>query len=266
MEPADRFTILDLRERGPGHALIHALFTEPEMLRSRGAGARLLGLSPLTERGKDWYRGLVAEIAVGQMLSKLGQRWVVMHGVPIGRRGSDIDHVVVGKAGVFTVNTKNHSGQKVWVSEHSVLVAGVRSDHVRNSEHEARRTARLLAGVLGWPVQVCPVIAVLDPARLDIKRRPAGVEILEARKVVRWLQKRSSVMSDEQLSQVVAAIGTPSTWQYQPHDHADLDRRLPFAELRTTVEKAKKRRVAWAAAVALTVTGAVLALILQLVG
>ncbi len=31
--------------------------------------------------------------------------------------GSDIDHLVIGKGGVYPVNTKRHPGGKVWVRE-----------------------------------------------------------------------------------------------------------------------------------------------------
>jgi hypothetical protein len=43
---------------------------------------------------------------------KLGQKAAlgrhVLHAVPVGDRGSDIDHVVIGHGGVYTVNTKTH--------------------------------------------------------------------------------------------------------------------------------------------------------------
>ncbi|MBG6212216.1 hypothetical protein RCH23_000129 [Cryobacterium sp. CAN_C3] len=45
------------------------------------------------------------------MLSKLGPEWTVLHAVPVGSGSSDIDHVVIGPAGVFTINTKNHTGK-----------------------------------------------------------------------------------------------------------------------------------------------------------
>lgn len=246
MEEEIGTAVLSLRERGPGHAVIHALLSQPEMLRPRGSVGRLLGLSPLTEQGMHWYQGALGEIAVGRMLSKLGERWVVMHAVPIGVRGSDIDHLVVGSAGVFTVNTKHHAGQRVWVMDRSILVAGQRCDHIRNGEFEASRVAKLLSGVLGWPVHVRSIVAILDPAQLDIRQRPAGVEVLEARKLVRSLKKRGPVLTDGELAQIEQVVGAPATWRYQPEAEADLDRQRVFDDLRTEVRRARWRRRMWA--------------------
>jgi hypothetical protein len=237
--------LVSLRERGPGHAVIGALLSQPGLLRSRGRLARLWGVSPLSEQGRAWYHGALGEIAVGRMLSKLGSSWVVLHAVPLGRRGSDIDHLVVGASGVFTVNTKNHSGQRVWVMDRVFMVAGQRCDHIRNSEFEASRVARLLGEVLGWPVPVRAVLAVLDPALLQIKRRPAGVEVLEARKLVRWLKKRGRVLSAEQLAQIDSVVGVAATWEQQPDHAADLDRRNDFDSLQREIKQARRRRLTW---------------------
>ncbi len=40
----------------------------------------------------------------------------MIHSVVISRGGGDIDHVVVGTPGVFTLNTKHHPEKTVWVS------------------------------------------------------------------------------------------------------------------------------------------------------
>ena len=151
-----------MRERAPGHAVIHAMCTEPGSIRSRGRLARCFGVRPLSKDGYAWYRGALGEIAVGRKLSRLDSQWVVLHAVPVGRQNADIDHIVVGPAGVFTVNTKNHSGKPVWVAGHTILVSGVRKDHIRNFEFESGRAAKLLSKAFGWPVSVRPLIAVFD--------------------------------------------------------------------------------------------------------
>ena len=221
-----------------------------------------MGAAPLTEQGMAWYRGALAEIAVGRMLSKLDPRWVVMHAVPVGRRGSDIDHLVVGSSGVFTVNTKNHSGQRVWVMDRHAMVAGHRCDHVRNSEFEASRVAKLLGEILGWPVPVRGVVAVLDPERLVVKQRPPGVEVLEARKLVRWLKKRKEFLDPGQVAQIESIIGLRTTWQQGPETLMDLDRREEFEQLRCTVTHARRRRMAWViGGLCVLVVGALLMLV-----
>jgi hypothetical protein len=256
--------VLSLRERRPGHAVIHALLCQPGMLRPRGSAARLFGRSPLTEQGMSWYRGALGELAVGRMLSKLGTRWVIMHAVPVGLHGADIDHLIVGSAGVFTVNTKNHAGKRIWVMDRSFLVAGQRCHHIRNSEHEASRVAKTLGGALGRPVHVRSIVAVVDPAQLDIRQRPAGVEVLEARKLVRWLKKRKPVLTDEELAQIKQVIGVPATWRYQPDAQADLDRRQLFDDLQSEIRQAVRRRTLSASILTVLVVLAALVAVSQL--
>ncbi|NUR93726.1 MAG: NERD domain-containing protein, partial [Kribbellaceae bacterium] len=168
--------------------------------------ARFVGRSPVSEVGSAWYAGALGELEVGRRLQKLGPRWTVLHSVPIGVRGADIDHLIVGQAGVFTINTKHHAGQRVWVAGHGFLVGGQRQDYIRNSEFEARRVAKVLAGALGWPVPVHAVIAVLGAASFTLKEEPTGVRVLEAGALIRWLKRRPPVLTGQQMEAVLQVV------------------------------------------------------------
>src|ERR1700759_2341184 len=61
---------------------------------------------PLVER-RD--RGAVAEERVGGVLDQLDRtRWRVIHDATLGR--GNVDHIVIGPPGVFTIETKSHPG------------------------------------------------------------------------------------------------------------------------------------------------------------
>ena len=61
-----------------------------------------------------WARGEAGERLVGAELDRLApHEWWVFHAIPRGSAGTDIDHLVIGVGGVFTVNTKNVSGKRV---------------------------------------------------------------------------------------------------------------------------------------------------------
>jgi Nuclease-related domain. len=62
----------------------------------------------------------------------------VFNDVPIGQLGANIDHVVVGPGGTFTVNTKNRSG-KVWLAPRTLLVNGIKTDYLPKAAGEAAR-------------------------------------------------------------------------------------------------------------------------------
>lgn len=96
----------DLSVAGAGAAARErALAERAAQGRVRHALARLVG-ARTNERA--WRIGADGEEAVADQLAKLGPQWRVLHAVRVGDRGSDIDHVVVGPGGVFTVNAKNH--------------------------------------------------------------------------------------------------------------------------------------------------------------
>ena len=103
------------------------------------AAAEVLGLR--TE-ARAFAAGARGERAVGRRLNRWGARrgWHVLHAVPVGQRGTDIDHVVIGPFGVVTVNTKATT-TSVWVGEHAILIGATKVDYLRKSRAEARRGA-----------------------------------------------------------------------------------------------------------------------------
>src|ERR1700759_1070907 len=55
-----------------------------------------------------WERGAEGERKVGAILEGLAPDWHVLHDVSLGH--GNIDHVLVGPGGTFTVETKSHRG------------------------------------------------------------------------------------------------------------------------------------------------------------
>ena len=91
--------------------------------------------------------GAGGEEEVGRRLARLPKGWRVIHSVPVGEGDSDIDHVVIGPAGVFTLNTKRLNG-RVWIAGNAFLVNGVKQTYLQNSRLEAARAAKLLTCLL----------------------------------------------------------------------------------------------------------------------
>ncbi len=93
--------------------------------------------------------GAAGEEAVGPRLERLVKRgWRVLHSVPVGAGQSDIDHLLIGPGGVFTINTKNHPGGKVWVGQPAIRVNGQPTHYLRNSRFESERVHKPSSGTL----------------------------------------------------------------------------------------------------------------------
>jgi hypothetical protein len=99
-------------------------------------------------------------VAVARRLLALPAGWRVLHAVPVGEQGTDVDHLVIGPGGVFTVNAMHHRDAKVRVHGNTVILNGHSEQYVDTSRREAQRAARLLTAKAGTEVPVRGVVAV----------------------------------------------------------------------------------------------------------
>jgi hypothetical protein len=143
---------------------------------------------PLVER-RD--RGAAGEEHVGGLLEQLSAGgWKVIHDATLGR--GNVDHILIGPAGVFTVETKSHPGP--------VRVARVHGATL--SQAQAQRKA--IERVTGLEVE--PLI-VFSRAWVDrpLARRK-GVCIVPARMLLGYLGKRADRLSPEEVEQAREAV------------------------------------------------------------
>jgi hypothetical protein len=133
------------------------------------AGVALVGLCALfavtlfmgEKRLAAYFKGAEGEELVARMLHRLPAEWTVFHGVmlPAGTGRRDIDHVLVGPAGVFVVETKNWSG-RITVQDGVVLCNGRHPS--RPPLEQAAQAACALQAALreqaGCAVEVLPVL------------------------------------------------------------------------------------------------------------
>lgn len=188
--------------------------------------ARVLGVKT-DERA--WRIGADAEEEVAARLRKLGDAWKVLHAVPVGENGSDIDHVVIGPGGVFTINTKHHPDAAIWVGGNTFMVDGHRVPYVRNSRFEAQRTARMLTAALGGvPVSTTGLIAVMGARKgFTIRTQPddGAVVVMTRREIARWLDKRPEVLTSEEVEAIYAVARRSDTWRERPKEQVRRRRR-----------------------------------------
>ncbi|MUN08946.1 nuclease-related domain-containing protein [Agromyces luteolus] len=233
-----------LANRRPAASVIAECLRVQASVPPNTAVQRFFGVSPLGHDAEPWYLGALGELEVARRLDALGRGWFVLHSVPIGTGSSDLDHVVIGPAGVFTINTKHHRGQHVWVAAKRILVSGQRTDHLRNAAHEAKRTSKLLSAAAGAPVEVTPTIAIVGAKRMTVRERPADVVVLREVELVRWLRRRRAALAPEQVERLAVVAAQPSAWQRMPE--AEVVDHGAFERLRVDVDRASRRRVGWA--------------------
>jgi hypothetical protein len=203
----------DLARNAPGasaSAQARALRREHPLL--TGAAA-MLGIRTSAQQFAAGARG---ERAVGRQLNRWATRygWHVLHAVPVGQQGADIDHVVIGPFGVVTVNTKT-TGTAVWVGEYGLTIGGKPVDYLRKSRREADRAGRLLHRATGLEVPVQSAIVFVGARKVTVRRGgPADVAVLpNPRALRRWLCKQPPALRTDQVEAIYEAARRPASWQ-----------------------------------------------------
>jgi Nuclease-related domain len=141
---------------------------------------------PLVDRRE---RGATGEEQVGSLLDQLaGDEWRVMHDVSLGGHGN-VDHVLVGPAGVFTVETKSHPGP--------VRVGRVHGRIIGQAQAQ-RRAVEQVTGVRVEPLVVFSRAWVDRPMA-----RRKGVRMIPARMLSGYLERdRPTKLSPEAIERV----------------------------------------------------------------
>jgi len=138
---------------------------------------------PLLER-RD--RGASAEEHVGGLLEELsGRDWRVLHDASLGH--GNIDHILIGPGGVFTVETKSHPGP--------VRVTRLHGATLRQAQ--AQRKA--IKGITGVDVEPLLVFSRAWVDRPLIRRK--GVRVVPARMLLTHLTRQPERLSHEEIQQ-----------------------------------------------------------------
>ena len=233
-----------MRNRIAAQLVIEHLLFRQTAVPPRTRVARLFGQSPLCPESLGWYLGAQGEITVGKLLSTLPEDWTAFHAVPIGKNDTDIDHILVGPGGIFTINTKHHCRKRVSVGTRTVTVSGHKRAYLPAAEHEAERVSTVLRERMPLVTPVQPVVALVDPKQITFRDRPAQVKVLDARELREWLLNLQPVLTEHEIAEVVVILDSPATWRERPSPASD-DVMTRFDTLDGQVRRARIRRILW---------------------
>jgi hypothetical protein len=112
---------------------------------------------------------------VGAVLEGLGPGWHVLHDISLGR--GNIDHILVGPAGTFTIETKSHRGHISIDRIHERMLS------------QAYAERKILEKVSGLEVQ--PLLVFSDAWLIgSVPAHRRGVTVLPARMLPNYLARR----------------------------------------------------------------------------
>ncbi|MFA9444468.1 NERD domain-containing protein [Egicoccus sp. AB-alg6-2] len=160
---------------------------------------------------RSWRRGAEGEEVVARRLERLPRPWAVVHDLTVGRRGANLDHLVLGPAGIFVLNTKNLTGC-LTVYDHAVLQNGHKTAFVPAALREARTVQDRLSTALGRPVHAWSVLVVLG-CEITIKKPLANLTLLREHDLPGWFERLpTGVFSEGDVLRLERLARDPDTW------------------------------------------------------
>jgi hypothetical protein len=167
--------------------------------------------------GERAYRiGADGEEEVGRRLDKLDPfKWLALHDIIRNHQGTNVDHLVIGPAGIFSLNTKHHPKGKVIVTERCLRVNGYRTNYLPVAVSEGAKVGQVLERAVGYRVAVRPVIVIMG-AELEVRTAAQDVDVIGRRDLPKWFTRLPEVLGKAQAKELMAAAGRPSTWRPAP--------------------------------------------------
>ena len=209
--------MLDLRARIPGHALIEKLLAECDAGRIRVEHDAAV----IDEESLGWYWGVFGERITAANLGYLGPDWTVLHSVPVGRSGKDIDHIAIGPPGVVVINSKDHRGKSIWAGGFGLKVNGQsRSGYIQGVLRDIALAEERLTRAVGFAVEVRGALSFIAPRSLKVTAQPGSPEhpitVASAEYLAPKLRSARPEYSAEQVGRIVEAASSPYTWLSHP--------------------------------------------------
>lgn len=236
-----------LRERVAGQSAMSAVVQAQATARPLRPVERMFGVNPLTHESRTSYRGALGELFVGDLLDNLGPTWDVLHDIPLG--DAVLDHLVIGRAGVFTIRTASFGREDVVVDGDSLLVDGSSHDDILGARAEATRVAAVLSEASGRVVEVRALLVIVAPRRLTIRAAAVGIGIIVSTELDGLLERAPHTLTGEEVAQLSDVADLVTTWPTATGSELDTQKlNRDFGVIRSEVRDALVRRVFWAAA------------------
>lgn len=159
------------------------------------------------------YRiGADGEETVGARLDRLpNPPWMALHDIVRNEKGTNIDHLVVGPAGVFSLNTKHHPKAKVVVTEKSFRVNGYAENYFYVARHEAKKVSDILSAAMGRSIPVRAMIVVMG-AELEVRSAPPDIDVVRRKDLPKWFLRRPANLDQAVVSELRRVAGRRSIW------------------------------------------------------
>lgn len=216
-------TWVDLATNTPGQGVARLAAAHR---RARPVTSRLEPLLGVQSDAQVWAKTAAADRATAKALRPLTHvtrgllgrrepRWKVLHSIPLGDTGTDIDHLLIGPAGVFAIASKNHTGKTVWVGPRGITIDRALVRYSPKALADARRAQALLAAAHPGPsldVDVWAIIVMVGAIVTGRHGTADGVLVTSTDDLVNRMLALPEILSDAQVDAVYDTARRSTTW------------------------------------------------------
>lgn len=222
---------------------------------------RVFGAAPVRDSEKKAFDAALGERLVGAELDRLPPSWIVLHSLPAPGASGDLDHIVVGPAGLFAITTRYVDGDRVFVADDYLLARGDRMPFARESIAAARRTAHLAGRTLPPSLAVRPVLVIAGARAVRVGARARAIDVRDVTIVRAWLESQPVVLDARTVERVAARVA--GAFEESSHVEAERDEaserasETRFHRLEREISAARRIRSLWRMAGSLAVAAGV---------
>lgn len=157
-------------------------------------------------RVESFFRGARGEERVAGILGGLPETYHVFHDYVAG--GEHVDHVVVGPAGVFSVETKSWRGDVCFEDGHILVNGSLPSrDPLSQTRREAEQVRTNLRR-LGFGLTVVPVMCFASDTFRSGSAVCGAVQVMNAASIRDWILSQTESVSASDLTRLVQLMET----------------------------------------------------------
>jgi hypothetical protein len=160
------------------------------------------------KRSKDAKRGAEAEEAVGEILDNLPEGNFIIHDFDSGK--GNIDHILIGPKGIFTLETKSHAG-KVSFDGQKLLRNGkpFEKDFLKQAWAQCYLVREILVK-WGITTPLAEPVILFTKAFIVVRGKAKGIEILGIKYFPKYLERFPDKISTPEAGRIFNRIKAAS--------------------------------------------------------
>ncbi|MBD3008389.1 NERD domain-containing protein [Streptomyces sp. 5-10] len=162
----------------------------------------------------SWHLGADGEAMMADLLDRVsGASFTTLHSVPCPV-GGDIDHLVIAKTGIWTINTKHHPKAVVEVMNDGLHAENTEDSDsmIRRAKEEASSAASVLTDGMGQAIFVRPALAYVGGGRVTGTRQACGVVVMRGEDLAHYLSNLPQVLTAQEVAAIYRTARDSRIW------------------------------------------------------